>query len=777
MPLNTWTHIAATYDGAMLRLYVNGTIAASRGLTGAMVTSSSALRIGGNAVWGEYFKGLIDEVRVYNRALTGGEIATDMGTSVVTLDAPPSAPAASSPTVDLHDVRVTWSAATDDLGVTGYRVHRSTTAGFTPSDANLVATTSSLSHLDSNLPGGTYHYKLVAVDTSGTRGAPSNEVSATVTDAPPSSPTVSPPTVDADDVRVTWSAATDDLGVTGYRVHRSTTAGFTPSDANLVATKTTLSHLDSNLPAGTYHYLVVAVDAVGNRSVPSNEVGATVAPDTSPPTNGMPNTCGVTLSGDTRTEVWPRDDRGVASIELLVDGQRVGFTQQSWFEFRWDTRRKMNGPHTLSSVVRDTSGNEATWSCAITIDNPPMTVEFTSPADGATVGGTVTVAVTPKIGGSPTGGAGIRFKVDGVYVGPTDWEPPYQFAWNTTTVAEGPHELSADMWYLYPDPTPYVSGSISVVVDRDTTTPPTVPGDLAASLTGDDAALSWTASTDDVGVLRYTVHRSTTVGFTPTAANRIATPAGTGYADSDLAPGTYHYKVLAEDADGNVSAASNEVSITVVPPDPAPPGLVASYGFNEGSGGSVADGSGNGNTGTISGATRTSGKNGGALSFDGTNDLVTVPDAAALDLTTGMTLEAWVNPSLLSNSWRTVLLKERPGGMVYALYAAGAGGRPGGYFVSGDEFSALSPNVLPLNAWTHLATTYDGSVLRLYVNGTQVASEAHAGSMAPSTGALKIGGNNVWPEWFRGLIDDVRVYDRALTAAQIQSDRDRAVGP
>jgi fibronectin type 3 domain-containing protein len=780
VPLNTWTHLAATYDGAILRLWVNGMPAGSRAMTGPMVTTSGALRIGGNAVWGEYFKGLIDEVRVYNRALTGTEIQADMAASVVPLDAPPSAPGGvAAELLDRDDVRVSWNAATDDVGIAGYRVHRATTAGFAPTDANLIATPTTLTHLDPDRPVGTSYYRVVAVDTAGNRSAPSNEVGATVLpdSTPPTPPTLAAPTVDVDDVRLEWTAATDDVGVTGYRVHRSTTADFTPSDANLRATKATLTHLDSNVPAGTYHYKVVAVDAAGNRSAPSNEVGATILPDTTPPTDGEPRGCGA-LSGDAQTEVWPRDDRGVASIELRLDGERIGLVQQPHWLFRWDTRRKANGPHTLTTVVRDAAGNEATWSCEVTIDNPPMTIEFTSPTDGASLDGTVTVAVTPRIGGNPTLGAGIRFKVDGVYVGPTDWYAPYQFTWNTTTVSEGPHELTADMWYLYDDPTPYVSESISVIVDRNDTTPPTAPGNLAANLSGDDVALSWSASTDNVGVSRYAVHRSATAGFTPSEDNRLATPSATSYADADLAPGTYHYKVVAEDADGNVSAPSAEVNVTIVEPAPAPSGLVASYGFDEASGGSAVDGSGNGNTGTISGATRTtSGKNAGALSFDGTNDLVTVPDAAALDLTGGMTLEAWVNPNRISGSWRTVLLKEQPGGMSYALYAAGSGGLPGGYIVSGgDEFSALGPSTLPLNAWTHLAATYDGSTLRTYVNGTQVAVEPHSGAMAPSTGALKIGGNNVWPEWFRGLIDDVRVYDRALTAAEIQADRDRPVG-
>ena len=85
------------------------------------------------------------------------------------------------------------------------------------------------------------------------------------------------------------------------------------------------------------------------------------------------------------------------------------------------------------------------------------------------------------------------------------------------------------------------------------------------------------------------------------------------------------------------------------------PGLVAAYGFNESSGTSVIDVSGNNNNGTFgSGVTRTTaGKFGGALVFNGTSGLVTIPNSASLQLTTGMTLEAWVNPSAVSSGGGT----------------------------------------------------------------------------------------------------------------------------
>ena len=88
------------------------------------------LKIGGNAIWGEWFSGLIDEVRVYNRALSVDEIQSDMNTSISSPDStPPSAPGTLTATGGLGKVTLSWSAATDNVGVVRYDVYRGTASG------------------------------------------------------------------------------------------------------------------------------------------------------------------------------------------------------------------------------------------------------------------------------------------------------------------------------------------------------------------------------------------------------------------------------------------------------------------------------------------------------------------------------------------------------------------------------------------------------------------------------------------------------------------------
>ena len=94
-----------------------------------------------------------------------------------------------------------------------------------------------------------------------------------------------------------------------------------------------------------------------------------------------------------------------------------------------------------------------------------------------------------------------------------------------------------------------------------------------------------------------------------------------------------------------------------------------------------------------------------------------------------------------------------------------------GLIAGGSYADAFGTAKLTANTWAFLTETYDGSTLRLYVNGTQVASTAHTGAITTSTNPLQIGGDSLYGQYFAGLIDNVRVYNVALTAAQIQTDQ------
>ena len=686
--LNAWTHLAATYDGATLRLFVNGTQVTSRALTGSIASSTQPLRIGGNQVWGEYFAGLIDEVRVYNRALSAAEIQIDMNTAVSVADTtPPVISSVSASVGGISTATVQWLTNEPATSVVRYGTAPGSLTQ-TASDALLL--TAHAVPLSGLSAGTTYYYQATSADAAG------NSASSTVGSFA-TTPDTTPPTVNlvaplggerlytGSPYVIRWTA-TDNVGVTTIDVAFSGDGGATFSAiagcSGLSGTAQSCTWAAPG-PATTQGRIrVTARDAAGQSGTATSGTNFTVVSGTPTLTLTAPTTAVTWAIGSTQPITFDHNlgTGATVVIDLSRDGGATWSnlspglvtTSATTGSFGW----VVSGPATTAARARVTwAGNPAVTSASavsFTIaDTTAPTVGITAPTAGSTVSGTVTVSATAS---DNVAVAGVQFLLDGVALGAEDTASPYSVAWNTTTATAGPHTLTA----------------------------------------------------------------------------------------------------RARDAAGNqTTSAAVSVTVTIV----VSPGLVAAYGFEEGSGTTTVDASGLGNTGTITAGTwTTAGRFGNALSFNGTSSLVTIADVAALRLSTTMTLEAWVRPTS-STSWRCAMLKESSGGLAYGLYSSDASSRPGGYVRVGSEVDATAPSAIALNAWTHLAATYDGATLRLFVNGTQVTSRALTGSIVSSTQPLRIGGNQVWGEYFAGLIDEVRVYNRALSAAEIQTDMNTPVSP
>ena len=399
-------------------------------------------------------------------------------------------------------------------------------------------------------------------------------------------------------------------------------------------------------------------------------------------------------------------------------------------------------------------------------DTTAPVVGLTSPAPGSLVSGTVVLQATASDNSGSV--AGVQFFVNGSALGAPDSSSPYTASWNTTGLS-GLQDLSARAT----DAAGNEGVSVPVTVNVDNV-PPTIgltapaPG---ATLTGVVTVSADAADTSAIVDVQFRVDGVNIGGADATA------PYSVSWNTTTIASGTHSLTAVARDTAGNTTTSSAR---TVTVSNWAPPaGLVAAYTFDAGSGLTVADASGNGRTGTMTGgvAWTPSGKFGSALSFNGSTGLVSIADAVSLDFTSSMTIEAWVSPAALNN-WDTVVLKSfGASGRAYALYAGDNAGLPASTVRTGSsERSIAGGSALPLNSWSHVAMTFGGGWLRLYVNGAQVASFAGNGNIRTSTDPVTIGGSSVWGRWFSGLIDEVRIYNRALSQSEIQAGMNRRIG-
>ncbi|MBI2076265.1 MAG: LamG domain-containing protein [Candidatus Aenigmarchaeota archaeon] len=179
---------------------------------------------------------------------------------------------------------------------------------------------------------------------------------------------------------------------------------------------------------------------------------------------------------------------------------------------------------------------------------------------------------------------------------------------------------------------------------------------------------------------------------------------------------------------------------------------VALWHFNEGSGSLAKDETGRFN-GTVDGATWTTGKYGNALSFDGVNDAVVVSSSSTEGITNQITLEAWVYPT----KYGRIIGRYGSGSLSYLLTFEGAGLAL--YINSPSSGNAArSDGTVPLNAWTHIAATYDGSTVKFYINDVLDSTKSlNLGNIKAVTAPLIIGNDGYSDVAFGGIIDEVRI--------------------
>jgi hypothetical protein len=200
-------------------------------------------------------------------------------------------------------------------------------------------------------------------------------------------------------------------------------------------------------------------------------------------------------------------------------------------------------------------------------------------------------------------------------------------------------------------------------------------------------------------------------------------------------------------------------------------GLVGSWHFNEGSGTIAYDSSGNNNNGNlVNDPTWVDGKFGKALSFDGVNDYVEVPYSASLN-PSEFSISVWARVDGGQGTWRSVITSRDSGPFRGYMIYAGADNKWQFWIgVSTSWLSLYGPDVI-LGQWIHIVATYSGGIMRLYVNGSLYNTTS--GTLALNTiRPLRIGAGQTEGApafFFNGLIDEVRIYNRALSDAEIQA--------
>src|SRR5436309_1021322 len=180
--------------------------------------------------------------------------------------------------------------------------------------------------------------------------------------------------------------------------------------------------------------------------------------------------------------------------------------------------------------------------------------------------------------------------------------------------------------------------------------------------------------------------------------------------------------------------------------------------------GRMQDRSGIGNHGTINGTLDVAGKVGRAREFDGIDDYIEVPDSSSLHPTGAITIAAWVYLEADHTGGAPTMIRKQ-GSFLLELGDAGTNRPAFVLWWSDGTRTRLDGPPIPKFEWHHVAATYDGTTMRMYIDGTVVSSLAVSKTIAISSDPLRMGR---WAsEWFAGILDEFRLYSRALSVDEV----------
>ena len=328
---------------------------------------------------------------------------------------------------------------------------------------------------------GPHSLTAVARDAAG-NSTTSSAVAVTVDNAPPAINITNPTAGAKLSGAVNVSAnASDNIGVAGVQFRLDGVAlGAEDTSAPYAVPWDTRTATN-----GSHTLTAVARDAAGHSTL-SAPVAVTVD-NASLVVSITAPMAGAMLSGAVTVSANASGSAGVAGVQFRLDGVALGAEDTTApYAIPWDTSTASNGSHTLTAVARE-AGGQSTSSApvVVTVDNVLPAVTITAPLAGTTVSGAVTVSANAS---DNVGIAGVRFFAGGVQIGAEDTTSPYSVAWNTTTLADGAHTLTAMARDAAANTA--TSSAVSVTVSNNAT-----PSASATRFENTDLAIAYTPGT------------------------------------------------------------------------------------------------------------------------------------------------------------------------------------------------------------------------------------------------------------------------------------------